>query len=364
MKYLEEYPIEKLSAFIGLIIIALGIYLGQIDGINSIIIISLSLLGSFLSSISTTWIFGKSAAKKQFISKLCTLRNQLHTTAAQINSSVEGGLSEDEDPHLSLVKINQSLNTLSMVLYELDTITDQSITSEKDNIIQARNSMIDLGNSLKSLSINAPYTEKEGVSEKLAKSISALDGILGKRTIPSIRTKKSKKEVVPLTKEQIILASVRKRGMQFLGINTQLNLVKNIFETVKKNTEYKNRNDLINEAMEGDLADLIKYGTISKTKISGVFNIFYKINVFDKKKESEESPTMLLLSERYKGFKDFMQAHNSVFYAIANDLNIEPIEIDKILRISETDRPTEDAIKEVNVILNRPSQVMTMPNNG
>ncbi len=342
MKNFKESPIESISAIIGFMIISIGIIISQSDSNFDFLGDLLTFLGSILASVATTWVVGRSIAQKQLSSKLDIIRGQLATATAEISHSVGLGVDDDEDPYISLIKINQSLSNLSMVLSELEKLTDSRLSSENENIILAKTNILELGKSLnkfvdanKYVGYGTEKTTKElsNLVNKFNNTLSSLDKVPYGKNV-NLRIKKIPKENITSPDEKI-LARLRKYHMQFIGVEQQEIVVKAIHDELLSPNEFRTTRDIRDQLIENRLNKLISYKALSKSKVNGVLKVFFKTKALLRRKLSDLQPAEIKLSELYTEYEDFKRSHDHVFIAISDLLGISRKYVHQILNLEE-----------------------------
>ena len=181
---LRKYPLETISTFIGLVVLVIGLYLGQQVGWTGVLGNVLGIIGAFLSAVASAWSFGKASSHGSLTTQVEVLRGHLLTASAQIDRSIQRAVAGDEDSAVCFARIEQSTNVLTNVIRDLGRLTDGELRGENDAIVDAKQQIVDLGADLDRLLAQTSGDGSgdsniqmiaEGLHEKWMNSIQALD---------------------------------------------------------------------------------------------------------------------------------------------------------------------------------------------
>ncbi len=160
VSFRENLP-EITATLLGVVVLSIGLSLGQFHGWPGIAGSILGITGASLSAIASSWTFARAASRKQLHAELEILRGQLATSTAQINQSVNIGRENTVPPEVPFARIDQAVSTISTVIRELGNITGSELKAEKESVIEAKKVLADIG---KGLEILAEQTEEVGQS--------------------------------------------------------------------------------------------------------------------------------------------------------------------------------------------------------
>ena len=178
----RQRPFASITTASGIILICLGLIVGNststskfVEFLADIIVV----IGTILSTIASAFSFGEVAASKSIIARLDILLRQISTCSAHISQSIHDAQNSG-DPEIAIARIDQAINTLSVVSADMEKLTGGEIKASNEEILASRREIEALGRRFTSLidDIDQAIDDPTTVQQELEEMRETIGGLL------------------------------------------------------------------------------------------------------------------------------------------------------------------------------------------
>lgn len=158
-RFVNEHPLESLTAIVGVVVTALGIALSRQTNWVGLAGTILGIVGATLAAVVSASVFGAQRADENVLRNLALVRNHLATSSSQISAALSGHLFGGDSIETTLARVDQGVGGISSLIRDLgDMLGSEALNVETEAIIQSKRDVVELGQALDTLKTQVSMT--------------------------------------------------------------------------------------------------------------------------------------------------------------------------------------------------------------